>query len=77
MPVVAANLPSAWSNEPVRQHRSDRQAATNDRAGRATIHDVARLAEVSTATVSRVLSGGKPVSAQVADRVRAAAQEVG
>jgi DNA-binding LacI/PurR family transcriptional regulator len=46
-------------------------------AGRATIHDVARLAEVSTATVSRVLSGGKPVSTQVADRVRAAAQEVG
>jgi LacI family transcriptional regulator len=61
----------------VRQHRSDRHAATSDHAARATIHDVARLAEVSTATVSRVLSGGKPVSAQVADRVRAAAQEVG
>ena len=45
--------------------------------GRATIHDVARLAEVSTASVSRVLSGGKPVSAEVADRVRAAAREVG
>lgn len=45
--------------------------------GRATIHDVARLADVSTASVSRVLSGGKPVSAEVADRVRAAAREVG
>ena len=45
--------------------------------GRATIHDVARIAEVSTATVSRVMSGGKPVSAEVTDRVRAAAREVG
>jgi LacI family transcriptional regulator len=35
------------------------------------------LAEVSTATVSRVLSGGKPVSPEVAERVRAAAQDVG
>lgn len=51
--------------------------STRDRQARVTIHDVARLAEVSTATVSRVLSGGKPVSEQVADRVRAAAQEVG
>ncbi|MFF0342361.1 LacI family DNA-binding transcriptional regulator [Kribbella sp. NPDC004875] len=51
-----------------------------DRAGtaaRATIHDVARLAEVSTATVSRVLSGGKAVSPEVSDRVRAAARDVG
>ncbi|GAB2607495.1 LacI family DNA-binding transcriptional regulator [Kribbella endophytica] len=45
--------------------------------GRATIHDVARIAAVSTATVSRVLSGGKAVSAEVSDRVRAAAREVG
>ncbi|TWD75178.1 LacI family transcriptional regulator [Kribbella amoyensis] len=46
-------------------------------AGRATIHDVARIAAVSTATVSRVMSGGKPVSTEVTDRVRAAAREVG
>ncbi|MGZ0152274.1 LacI family DNA-binding transcriptional regulator [Kribbella sp. WER1] len=46
-------------------------------AARATIHDVARLAEVSTATVSRVLSGGKPVSPEVTERVRAAAHDVG
>ncbi len=53
--------------------------ATSDRAvaARVTIHDVAQLAEVSTATVSRVLSGGKPVSPEVADRVRTAAREVG
>ncbi|MFI5698161.1 LacI family DNA-binding transcriptional regulator [Kribbella sp. NPDC051586] len=48
-----------------------------DRAARATIHDVARLAEVSTATVSRVLSGGKAVSPEVSERVRAAARDVG
>ncbi|MFE9201229.1 LacI family DNA-binding transcriptional regulator [Micromonospora sp. NPDC007230] len=40
---------------------------------RSTIHDVARLAQVSTATVSRVLTGAKPVSADLAQRVRDAA----
>jgi LacI family transcriptional regulator len=45
--------------------------------GRSTIHDVARIAGVSTATVSRALTGVKPVSAEVADRVRAAAREIG
>jgi len=70
--VLAAIPARTWSNDPVRKPTSDRASA-----GRATIHDVARLAEVSTATVSRVLSGGKPVSPQVTERVRAAAQEVG
>jgi LacI family transcriptional regulator len=70
--VLTAIPARTWSNDPVR--KPTRKRAT---AARATIHDVARLAEVSTATVSRVLSGGKPVSPQVAERVRAAAQEVG
>src|SRR5215831_8043053 len=69
---LAAIAGRSWSNVAVRKPSADRAATA-----RATIHDVARLAEVSTATVSRVLSGGKPVSDGVADRVRAAAAEVG
>jgi LacI family transcriptional regulator len=42
-----------------------------------TVHDVARLAGVSTASVSRVLSGRRPVTPEVAERVRAAAAELG
>ena len=44
---------------------------------RATIHDVAKLAGVSTASVSRALSGARPVRADVEARVRRAAQELG
>jgi LacI family transcriptional regulator len=44
---------------------------------RVTIRDVAELAQVSTATVSRALSGAKPVSPAVADQVRRAAAELG
>lgn len=44
---------------------------------RATIADVARHAGVSTATVSRALSGGRKVSSDVAERVREAARELG
>lgn len=42
-----------------------------------TIHDVAERAGVSIATVSRVLTGAKPVSAGLAERVRDAAQRLG
>lgn len=42
-----------------------------------TVHDVARLAGVSTASVSRALSGRRRVSADVAERVRSAADELG
>lgn len=44
---------------------------------RVTIRDVADRAQVSTATVSRVLSGSKPVSMAVADQVRRAAESLG
>lgn len=42
-----------------------------------TMKDVADAAGVSTATVSRVLSGRRPVSADVADLVRATSQRLG
>ncbi|WP_208026196.1 LacI family DNA-binding transcriptional regulator [Amycolatopsis acidicola] len=42
-----------------------------------TIAEVAERAGVSTATVSRALSGGRPVSAEVTRRVRKAAAELG
>ena len=44
---------------------------------KATIRDVAARAGVSTATVSRALSGARPVSPEVADLVRRAAGELG
>ncbi|MHB1521279.1 MAG: LacI family DNA-binding transcriptional regulator [Ferrimicrobium sp.] len=44
---------------------------------RPTIHDVARLAGVSTASVSRALSGRGHVSGAIRDRVRQAADELG
>ena len=45
--------------------------------GRATIHDVARLAGVSIASVSRTLTGARRVRPDVAERVRAAAEQLG
>lgn len=42
-----------------------------------TIRDVAQRAEVSTATASRVLAGGRKVSPALAARVREAARELG
>lgn len=44
---------------------------------RATIADVARLADVSKATVSQVLSGKRPVSLATRERVEAVIQELG
>lgn len=48
----------------------------SDGPGTATIADVARIAGVSTATVSRVMSGTRPVRKEYADRVFAAADQL-
>ncbi|MEV5747342.1 LacI family DNA-binding transcriptional regulator [Actinoallomurus sp. NPDC052308] len=53
------------------------QTGTGARPPRATIIDVAREAGVSPATVSRVLTGSKPVSAEPEQRVRAAVARLG
>jgi LacI family transcriptional regulator len=47
------------------------------RVSRVTINDVAREAAASAATVSRVLTGTKPVSAELVGRVRAAVDRLG
>lgn len=58
-------------------HGSSRQSSRQaSRQRSATIHDVARLAGVSVATVSRVLNDSGPVSESTASRVRAAAAEL-
>lgn len=44
---------------------------------RPTLHDVARVADVSHMTVSRVLNGVRSVRAETADRVRAAVDKLG
>lgn len=45
-------------------------------AGRVTIHDVAKRAACSVATVSRVLNGTGPASAEVRERVQQAARDL-
>ncbi|USQ79147.1 LacI family transcriptional regulator [Ornithinimicrobium faecis] len=47
------------------------------RSNRVTISDVARQAGVSSATVSRALSGNRPMSPELAEHVRKTAQELG
>lgn len=51
----------------------------SERPGRApvTVHDVAAHAGVSTATVSRALSGSRPMSAELRQRVLVSAQALG
>ena len=51
--------------------------AVGDDLAPVTITDVARKAEVSPATVSRVLNGSSPVSPELAQRVEAAAAKLG
>jgi LacI family transcriptional regulator len=65
--------PAVWSNAAMGSVR----ARVGDRSSRATIIDVARAAAVSPATVSRVLTGTKPVSADLERRVRAAVDRLG
>jgi LacI family transcriptional regulator len=49
----------------------------NGREPALTIRDVAQVSGVSTATVSRVLSGDGPVAPETAERVRAAVERLG
>lgn len=58
-------------NEGVGQHQ-----ATEQHRSRATIRDVARLAEVSHQTVSRFLRGDKSVKAPAQERIEAAIAEL-
>lgn len=46
-------------------------------SGRVTLHDVAREAEVSPITVSRALRGERGVTAELVERVQAAARRLG
>ena len=54
-----------------------RRRAVRDRASRQTIADVAREAGVSTASVSRTLSGARPVTQATATAVREASDRLG
>ncbi|WP_329128157.1 LacI family DNA-binding transcriptional regulator [Streptomyces sp. NBC_01465] len=54
-----------------------RQSSATDGQRRATVTDVARLAGVSTATVSRVLNRNYPVAAATRERVEEAMRELG
>ncbi|MCW2583895.1 MAG: Transcriptional regulator, LacI family [Klenkia sp.] len=56
---------------------AQRWARTGVAVARVTIRDVADLAGVSTATVSRALSGAKPVSPPVLEQVTRAAADLG
>jgi DNA-binding LacI/PurR family transcriptional regulator len=62
-----------WCNAAMGRAR----AGAGGRSPRSTIIDVAREAGVSPATVSRVLSGTKPVSVDLERRVRAAVLRLG
>ena len=61
---------------PRRAPKRHRPALRTWRASAATIHEVARRAKVSSATVSRVLSGAKFVSGELVDRVWRAVNEL-
>jgi LacI family transcriptional regulator len=52
-------------------------AAVAKRASRVTIRDVAAATSLSTATVSRALSGRRPVSPEIASAVREASERLG
>lgn len=58
------------------KHQSSDHTGETDRKGPPTIHDVARMAGVSTSTVSRSLTGGPRVSAATRARVQRIAEDL-
>jgi len=59
------------------QHRAERKTEDPGNGVEATIHDVARVAKVSIATVSRALNGEGTVREDTRQRVTAAVKELG
>jgi len=57
--------------------REERRTVGASRMGRTTINDIAKMAEVSTATVDRALNGRRGVSAANRQRVLSAARQLG
>jgi len=72
---TSAGIGVADLNEP--QNKRRRASKKNERALAATVHDVARLANVSTATVSRALNSPDLVSPEVRERVSNAVKKLG
>jgi LacI family transcriptional regulator len=67
-------LPDPLKNQKIGVVKQDTGAQSSHR--KPTMSDVARLAGVGTMTVSRVLSGTVPVSAETAQRVRTAVEQL-
>ena len=65
------------SIESIRYHHTRGRGASSRAGRRATLRDVADRAGVSTSTASLVFSGRGPVAVATADRVRAAARDLG
>ncbi len=77
IPTSPGGLNSTALNENQGVGRMRRQSSARESRRRATVTDVARVAGVSTATVSRVLNRNYPVAAATRERVEEAMRELG